>query len=117
MQNQDLTRVIPSDLLTAALTGPCDGCGAPDAVYMATSHERYCVTCHTRMVLYEAAETHLYALLEPAFEAWANHTRQLLSTQHLSEVLSFVSNRFDTLLECAEKEANVPARKPTDWTV
>jgi len=113
-----LTRFNPSELVNAALTGPCDGCNTPDALYMATTHERYCVRCHTRMVLYEGAENHLYALLEPAFKAWATHTRQLLSKQEISELLDFVTGRFRTFLErSAQEEVAVSTRSRTDWTV
>ncbi len=86
-------------LLSLPLTGPCVSCGAPEAVSLGGRAEHYCPTCHTRIVMYDAAEEHLYALLEPVVQVWARHTLHLLTPTHLSEVLSFVQPRLERLLE------------------
>ena len=117
MTTPDPTHAIPSALIAAALTGPCDGCGAPGALYLATSHERYCVACHSKRVLYEAAEEHLYALLEPTFTAWAGYTRQMLTVQEMRELLFTAAHNLETLLDDEVKDTKVPARTRTDWTV
>lgn len=79
---------------STALIDTCDGCGAPDGLFVARFHEHNCPRCSEKRDTYNMAQLHLETLIGPILKAWREHyTARGLGELELDEVLELVGKQ------------------------
>lgn len=96
----------------------CDGCGAPDGLFVARFHEHNCPRCSEKRDAYNMAQLHLETLIDPILKAWREHyAARGLSELELDEVFEMVGKQSGNMVQWTPTENPKPSAAVIPYVV